>query len=78
MSKQKIHKSWYDTLALFQDSGEFTQEKYIEWIQQISIATGSESFTMEEFKQAQSTPCDESTMELILIWRLKLPFTIDL
>jgi len=78
MSKDKIHESWFNVLDLFEKSGEFTQEKYIEWVKQISIATGSDGFTLEEFKQAQKQPCDESSLQLALIWRLKLPFTIDI
>ena len=78
MSKQ-IHESWHDLLALFQDSGEFTQEKYIEWLRNMSIATlwDEEPITMEEFKSAQLYECDEATKQLTLIWRMKLPFKID-
>jgi hypothetical protein len=78
MKNQKIHESWNDVLDMFEDSGEFTQEKYIEWVEQISIATGSRGFSLDEFKQEQKKPCHESTMDLVLIWRLKLPFTINL
>ena len=67
MDKRKIHESWNDVLDLFQDSGEFTEEKYIEWLEQIAISTKSEKITLQEFKQAQFTPCDEATLELVLI-----------
>lgn len=75
---QKPHSSWLDILELFSETGEFTQEKYIEWLNQISIVTGVEQISLSDFHEAQKYPCGSELLEMVLIWRLKLEFTIDI
>ena len=75
---QKPHSSWLDVLELFSESGEFTQEKYIEWFNQIALITGIEQISLSDFRKAQNHPCGRELLDLVLIWRLKLEFTIDI